>query len=76
MRVFHFDCTFYFTSGADLGVKDPVITKRQGRPRSKRIKNPLGLQPPKKIPCGYCGCTEHNTTNCPSKPAKKLTTKL
>ena len=76
MRVFHFDYTFYFILDADLGVKDPAITKRQGRPRSKRIKNPLGLQPPKKIPCGYCGSTEHNTANCPSKPAKKLTTEL
>ncbi|RLN23090.1 hypothetical protein C2845_PM07G03630 [Panicum miliaceum] len=64
------------SQGADSGVKDPAITKRQGRPILKRIKNPLGLQPPKKIPCGYCGSTEHNTANCPSKPAKKLTKEL
>ena len=48
MRAFHFDYTFYFTSGADLGVKDPVITKRQGRPRSKKNKESVGTATAKK----------------------------
>jgi len=59
---------------AEIG--DPPITKKQGRPRSKRYKIGLGLIPLKKPPCGYCGSTEHTTSACPAKPARKQTKEL
>jgi len=61
-------------AGAEIG--DLTITKKQGRPRSKRYKTGLGLLPPKKPPCGYCGSAEHTTSACPAKPARKQTKEL
>jgi len=59
---------------AEIG--DPPITKKQGHPRSKRYKIGLGLILLKKLPCGYCGSTEHTTSACPAKPARKQTKEL
>ena len=61
-------------AGAEIG--DLPITKKQGCPRSKRYKTGLGLLPPKKPPCGYCGSAEHTTSACPAKPARKQTKEL
>ncbi|RLN30079.1 hypothetical protein C2845_PM05G18450 [Panicum miliaceum] len=60
--------------GAEIG--DPPITKKQGCPMSKRYKTGLGLVPPKKSPCSYCGSAEHTTAACSSKPARKHTKEL
>ena len=57
-------------------IGDPPITKKQGHARSKRYKIGLGLLPPKKPPCGYCGSTEHTTLACLAKPARKQTKEL
>ena len=69
-----FDFSGSHVAGAEIG--DPPITKKQGRPSSKRYKTGLGFLPPKKPPCGYCGSTEHNTSTCPAKPARKQTKEL
>ena len=61
-------------AGAEIG--DLLITKKQGHARSKRYKIGLGLLPPKKPPCGYCGSTEHTTSACLAKPARKQTKEL
>ena len=64
-----------YVSG-DTGLpNDPPITKKQGRPKSKREKG-VRLHSTKKKPCGYCKSTEHTTGHCLSKPAKKYTTEL
>ncbi|CAL4993897.1 unnamed protein product [Urochloa decumbens] len=57
--------------GGDLEIRDPPITKRQGRPRERRYKTGLDLVPPKPKPCKYCLSTEHTTTKCPAKPPRK-----
>ena len=49
----YFDFSDSHVAGTEIG--DPPITKKQGRLRSKRYKTGLGLLPPKKPPCGYCG---------------------
>jgi hypothetical protein len=64
------------SGGAPTVVGDPPIIKRQGRPRSKRLRTGLDLVPPTKKPCGYCESNEHITSHCPSKPAKKYTKEL
>ena len=69
-----FDFSGSHVAGAEI--RDPPITKKQGRQRSKRYKTGLGLLPPKKPPCGYCGSTEHTTSTCPAKPARKQTKEL
>ncbi|RLN39020.1 hypothetical protein C2845_PM01G07430 [Panicum miliaceum] len=61
-------------AGAEIG--DPPITKKQGRLRSKRYETGLGLVPPKKPSCSYCGSAEHTTTACSPKPARKHTKEL
>ncbi|CAL4988065.1 unnamed protein product [Urochloa decumbens] len=52
-------------------IRDPSITKRQGRPRERRYKTGLDLIRPKPKPCNFCSSTEHTTAKCPTKPPSK-----
>ncbi|CAO2040490.1 unnamed protein product, partial [Urochloa humidicola] len=61
------------SEAANPEVKDPLITKRQGRPREKRYKTGFDLLPPKPKPCKYCLSTEHTTSKCRAKPPRKRT---
>ncbi|CAL5029951.1 unnamed protein product [Urochloa decumbens] len=64
------------SEGSNPEIRDPPITKRQGRPREKRYKTGLDLLPPKPKPCKYCLSTEHTTSKCQAKPPRKRTQQL
>ncbi|KQK06905.1 protein FAR1-RELATED SEQUENCE 5 isoform X2 [Brachypodium distachyon] len=59
-----------------VGIRDPPMTATKGRPRERRYKSPLDIEPkaPKKRGrCKICRSAEHDARTCPQKMANRAT---
>ena len=58
------------TAGASNStVQDPLRQASAGRPRQKRMKGALHLQPSRRTACSVCSSFEHDARNCPVRLA-------
>jgi len=48
-------------------VKNPLVSRRKGRPETKRYKSSTEKKPRAKYTCGRCGQTGHNSARCQSR---------
>jgi hypothetical protein len=45
-------------------IKNPLVSRRKGRPETKRFKSSTEKKPRAKYTCGTCGQSGHNSARC------------